>query len=79
MPEYNDLANLGDTDSIDSETYDPDYVPSSEHSSDTSDSESLSDMCFYCGCDLDYTDNEFYIEKLDRFCCKVCWEEIDEH
>jgi hypothetical protein len=76
MSEIESLEILSDSE--DSLVNDPDYVPSTEDSDDSS-AESLIDMCWYCSCELEYEDNEFYIEEKDRYCCERCWNEIHEH
>tara|TARA_R110002126_G_scaffold213500_1_gene359972 strand:- start:767 stop:958 length:192 start_codon:yes stop_codon:yes gene_type:complete len=36
------------------------------------------ETCYYCNADLDYEDNEFYIEAKHCYCCERCWNEIHE-
>ncbi len=77
MSEFESLEILSDSE--DSVENDPDYVPSSEDSEDDYSVESLIDICWYCMINLEYEENEYYIEDKDRFCCKHCWYEIHEH
>lgn len=74
MSDFESLEILSDEDSINN---DPDYIPSTEDSDDSS-VESLIDMCFYCSCELEYEENEYYIEDKDRYCCERCWVEIHD-
>ena len=47
---------------------------SDDCSSDCSECE----KCYYCDADLDYEDNEFYIESENSYCCERCWFDVHE-
>tara|TARA_R110002126_G_scaffold285685_1_gene436212 strand:+ start:2856 stop:3050 length:195 start_codon:yes stop_codon:yes gene_type:complete len=44
----------------------------------SSNGEDEDETCYYCDKELEYEDNEFYIEAKHCYCCERCWNEIYE-